>query len=138
MNPAGTACAPRSVTVMNIGGGVLPVSVASITGVVTHTCSRPMACAVVAVAVGQSCSIQVRFGSAARGGATAALRVVTDAATSPDIVALAGDGFARAPAVGFIWQLIQPHRIGCRRHVLTVESATVTTPVLFTRPSSAR
>ena len=87
---------------------------------------------------GQSCSIPVRFRSAARGGAAAALMVVTDAATSPDTVALTGDGFARAPASGFIWQLIQPDRMGCRRHVLTVESATVTTPVLFTRPSSAR
>jgi hypothetical protein len=36
-----------------------------------------------------------------------ALRVVTDAATGPDLVALTGDGFARAPASGFN----EPHRV---------------------------
>ena len=37
MIPTGIACAPRSVMVTNIGGGVLRVSVASITGMVTRT-----------------------------------------------------------------------------------------------------
>ena len=90
----GTTSAVRTVILTNTGDTTLNIT--SITGSgdfsVTNACGATLA-------VGGSCTISVTFSPTAAGNRTGQITVTTDAASSPDTVALSGTGTG-GPAVG--------------------------------------
>ncbi len=103
-----------TLTVTNTGGAdlVLPTDALSITGADAGSFSLSAdGCSAVTVAPQTSCDVSVNFAPASLGPKAAAVQVLSDAASSPDAVALSGTGvapgFAAAPdQVGFGDQLV--------------------------------
>jgi hypothetical protein len=90
--PVGTASPSRPVEITNVGDATLRISAATFTGNDADAfLKRSDECSGVLVHVNQSCVIQVRFAPVADGEASAALRIESNAPSSPDPVALAGD-----------------------------------------------
>jgi Domain of unknown function (DUF1929)/Legume lectin domain/PKD domain/Abnormal spindle-like microcephaly-assoc'd, ASPM-SPD-2-Hydin/Quinohemoprotein amine dehydrogenase, alpha subunit domain III len=95
----GTSTAPISITVTNTGGATLNISSVTVTGpnstdfgIASNNCT--------AVAVNATCSVSVTFTPSGTGQRQANLQFVDDASTSPQILALTGNGLAPAtPAV---------------------------------------
>src|SRR5271156_913745 len=81
--------ASQSLTVTNVGTGVVNVSQATITGAAfTVVSGAPSG----ALQVGQSVTIQIQFAPAASGAASGAITVVSDASNSPLMISLTGTG----------------------------------------------
>jgi hypothetical protein len=95
----GTSTPPISITVTNSGGAPLHISSITVTGtnptdfgIASNNCT--------AVAVNATCSVSVTFTPSGTGQRQANLQFTDDASTSPQILALTGNGLAPAtPAV---------------------------------------
>ena len=92
--PVGTASASSPVTVTNVGDGPLQISATTFTGPDADAFKRSDHCTGVLLQLTQSCAIQVHFAPFAVGNASAALRIESNAPSSPDLVAFVGEGFA--------------------------------------------
>jgi Collagen triple helix repeat (20 copies)/Abnormal spindle-like microcephaly-assoc'd, ASPM-SPD-2-Hydin len=96
--PTGTVSASQAITVTNTGGQALAVMGAAVTGAndsdfikASDTCSGET------LAPGGTCLVRIRFAPEAPGARSASLRITSNDAGSPEIIALAGNGTA-APA----------------------------------------
>lgn len=92
----GTTSQPRTVTVANTGTTSLTVRNATATGDFTADATG---CTAQPVPPGQACAISVTFSPTATGTRSGTLSVTSNAASSPDTVALTGTGVAPAIAV---------------------------------------
>ena len=83
----GQTCTPGTVTITNTGVGTLTISNVAISGpfTQTNTCSVPLA-------TNASCAATVTFVPTAEGQQTGTLTITSNAPSSPDTVALSGDG----------------------------------------------
>jgi hypothetical protein len=93
--PTGTASDPRVVTLTNSGS--LPLTISSI--VVSGDFAQINTCGPVVAAGGASCTISVTFNPTETGTREGTLSIADDAAGSPQVVALTGEGVEPAPAV---------------------------------------
>ena len=97
----GTSTAPISITVTNSGGAPLHVSGVTVTG--TNPTDFGIAsntCLAAAIAVNATCTVGVTFTPSGTGQRQANLQFTDDASSSPQILALVGNGLAPAtPAV---------------------------------------
>jgi hypothetical protein len=91
----GTSTAPISITVTNSGGASLHISSVAVTGtnptdfgIASNNCT--------AVAVNATCSVSVTFTPSGTGQRQANLQFTDDASSSPQILALSGNGLAPA------------------------------------------
>jgi len=91
----GTSTAPISITVTNTGGATLNVSSVTVTGtnatdfaIASNNCT--------AVTVNGTCTVSVRFTPSGTGERQANLQFTDDASSSPQILALSGNGLAPA------------------------------------------
>jgi len=97
----GTSTAPISITVTNSGGAPLHISSVTITGtnptdfgIASNTCTAAP------IAVNATCTVGVTFAPTGTGERQAKLQFTDDASSSPQILALTGNGLAPAtPAV---------------------------------------
>jgi hypothetical protein len=98
---AGTSSAPISVTVTNSGGAPLHISSVTITGTnPTDFAITSNTCTAAAIAASGTCSVGVAFAPSGTGKRLANLQFTDDASSSPQILALSGNGLASAtPAV---------------------------------------
>ena len=106
-----------NVTVTSNGGAPLSAVSPSVTGdnaadfnVTASTCAPPLP-------AGQSCTLTVMFKPSAIGARTATLQIATNAPTSPDSVALSGNGIATVGSItpsslDFGMQLVQTSSTG--------------------------
>ena len=85
----GTTSIPMNVIVTNSGVGNLTVSSVSVSGAVNGNFTQTNNCASVA-AGGGTCSIAIAFAPTATGMQAAAVQIVSDAASSPNVIALIG------------------------------------------------
>jgi hypothetical protein len=95
---AGTSTAPISITVTDSGGAPLHISSVTLTGtnptdfvVASNTCTA-------AIAVNATCTVGVTFTPTGTGERLANLQFTDDASSSPQILALSGNGLAPATA----------------------------------------
>jgi hypothetical protein len=93
----GTSTAPISITVTNSGGAPLNISSVAVTGanltdfgIVSNTCTAA------ALAVNATCTVGVTFTPSGTGERQANLQFTDDASSSPQILALSGNGLAPA------------------------------------------
>ena len=93
----GTSSANQAITVTNTGNATLLVSGATFTGTNANQFALTNGCST--VAPGGSCTINVRFAPTSAGAKTASVSIVHNAAGSPLLVPLTGNGVASAPAV---------------------------------------
>jgi len=91
----GTTSQPKPVTVTNSGTTSLTVDAVAASGDFAADAS---ACTAQPVAAGQACVINVTFSPTATGNRSGALTISSNAASSPDTVALTGTGVA--PVIG--------------------------------------
>jgi hypothetical protein len=94
---AGTTSAAQTVTVMNVGIGILEIANVAITGTNAGDFAQTNTCGT-SVTVNASCTISVTFTPTANGRRTASLSISNNARGSPQTVALSGTG--TAPAAG--------------------------------------
>ena len=93
----GTSSAPISITVTNSGGAPLHISSVTLTGtnptdfgIASNTCTAA------AIAVNATCTVGVTFTPSGTGQRQANLQFTDDASSSPQILALTGNGLAAA------------------------------------------
>jgi hypothetical protein len=97
--PAGSASALHAVTITNPGEEPLHISGVSTTGPDSDLFFEASdGCSGAVLQGGESCSVHVRFWPGAPGAATATLTIRSDAASSPDVLALTG--IATTPSTG--------------------------------------
>ena len=91
--PVGTRSPSHTATFTNIGDQPAHVASATLTGVSDDEFMiSGNDCTGATIAPGQSCSVRMRFFPFAEGPAAASLRVVSDATSSPNVLALTGTG----------------------------------------------
>jgi hypothetical protein len=115
----GSQSAAKAVTISNNGSAPLQISSIDATGAAAGDFQIGFGCAA-PVAVAGSCSVPVRFTPGAAGARGAALRVISNAPTSPTIVALNGNGRSAggnaAPVVRALRLTHRRFRTGPRPH----------------------
>jgi Domain of unknown function (DUF1929)/Legume lectin domain/PKD domain len=93
----GTSTAPISITVTNSGGAPLHISAVAITGTnPTDFTIASNTCTAATIAVSATCTVGVTFTPSGTGGRQANLQFTDDASSSPQILALSGNGLAPA------------------------------------------
>jgi hypothetical protein len=93
----GTSTAPVSITVTNSGGAPLHISAVSITGTnPTDFAIASNTCSAATIAVSATCTVGVTFTPSGTGERQANLQFTDDASSSPQILALSGNGLAPA------------------------------------------
>jgi Domain of unknown function (DUF1929)/Legume lectin domain/PKD domain/Glyoxal oxidase N-terminus/Quinohemoprotein amine dehydrogenase, alpha subunit domain III len=93
----GTASAPISITVTNSGGAALHISSVTMTGTnPTDFAIASNTCTAAAVAVNATCTVGITFTPTGTGARLANLQFTDDASSSPQILALTGNGLAPA------------------------------------------
>lgn len=93
----GTPTAPITVTVTNSGGAPLHISSVTITGTnPTDFAVASNTCAAAPIAVNATCTVGVTFTPTGTGARSANLQFTDDASSSPQILALTGNGLAPA------------------------------------------
>jgi hypothetical protein len=88
----GTPSQPQALTLTNVGTSALSISLTSIDGEGSLGFAREDGCRGVVLAFGASCSISVIFAPPETGSFSAVLSIADDAADSPQMVALSGNG----------------------------------------------
>ena len=96
----GTTSAAQPVTLTNTGNATLTISSITVTGTNAGDFSQTNNCTS-SVAIGGSCTINVKFSPSAGGSRTASVSIADSAVGSPQTVALTGTGVSTAPAVTF-------------------------------------
>jgi hypothetical protein len=92
---AGTSGAPISITVTNSGGAPLHISSVTITGTnPTDFAITSNTCTAAAIAANGTCTVGVAFAPSGTGERLANLQFTDDASSSPQILALSGNGLA--------------------------------------------
>jgi len=93
----GIASTPRVITLANSGSAPLALSsiVASGAFAVTHTCGAMLAAAA-------SCTLSTTFTPALAGAATGSVAIASNAAGSPNVVALTGTGVTASPVLAWL------------------------------------
>ena len=95
--PVGTTSAAQTITVENVGNGVLDIANLMITGANAGDFAQTNTCGS-SVAAGGSCTISVTFTPTASGSRTASVSITDNASGSPQAVSLTGTG--AAPSAG--------------------------------------
>lgn len=88
LRASGTTSVPMSVNVTNTGTAVLSVSTVSILGAVNNNYTQTNNCG--AVAINNSCTINVTFAPTATGTQTATVQILSNAPSSPDTISITG------------------------------------------------
>ncbi len=91
VQPIGITSAPRSITVSNTGSGALNIRRVSVSGAGGPQFSQVNDCGS-SIAVGSSCSINVRFTPVSSGVRVATLSIEHDASGETSTIALSGEG----------------------------------------------
>jgi hypothetical protein len=95
----GTTSAAQTFTITNSGGTTLHITTAALAGAnANQFVESSDTCDGQAIAPAGHCTVDVAFKPTTAGSQTAALRITSDASSSPDDIALSGSG--TAPAVG--------------------------------------
>jgi hypothetical protein len=100
----GTPTAPMSITVTNSGGAPLHISSVTVTGTnATDFAVASNTCTAAAIAISATCTVGVTFTPSGTGQRQANLQFTDDASSSPQILALTGNGLAPAtPGVAVV------------------------------------
>ena len=93
----GTSTAPIIITVTNSGGAALHISSVTVMGInATDFAIASNTCTAAAIAVNATCTVGVTFTPTGTGARLANLQFTDDASSSPQILALTGNGLASA------------------------------------------
>jgi hypothetical protein len=100
---SGTSTPPISITVTNSGGAALNITNVTVMGTnLTDFVITANSCTATAIAVNATCTVAVTFIPSGTGQRQASLQFTDDASSSPQILALTGNGLAPAtPGVTF-------------------------------------
>jgi hypothetical protein len=115
----GTPSTVNTVTLTNVGKGILDIVSIKLTGTNVSSFLASNNCGA-SVAVGASCIVSLRFEPKATGAATAALSIVDNASGSPQTISLMGTGIAPAVKLSAISVVFGKQNVGTESVAKTV------------------